>query len=84
MADAARSYLLLDVWLPAKVSEQRLGLSTSRLRALCNGYRRAYLALSGGQNDLFHQWLLPISVARLCQAAPGEADRLKDIIGTLI
>ena len=84
MADVARSYLLLDVWLPTKVSEQGLELSASRLRALCQGYRRAYLALSGGQDDLFHQWLLPVSVARLCQAAPGEADRLKNIIGTLI
>lgn len=80
MADMARSYMLLDVWLPTKVQELHLDMPLSRLDLLSQGYRRSYLDLNEGQDDLFDQWLLPVAVARLCQAVPGEEGRLMRII----
>ncbi len=74
--DVARAWLLLDRWAlaPGTYDADLIG----RLRKpLAAAYRRAYLSLSTLTDTDLDLWLLPASVARLCEPIPEEAELVR-------
>jgi tRNA A-37 threonylcarbamoyl transferase component Bud32 len=84
LADVARTSLLLEIWLPAKIIEQSKSMSRERHARLCQGYLDTYFELIDASMEEFDQWLLPVSVGRLCQQVPGEEVKLMEIIEGLL
>lgn len=84
LADVARTLLLIQVWLPNQLRRMEIEISDEDLERFHHSYREHSVALGPEDEELLDRWKLPVAVARLCQAIPGEEDALLELIDDII
>jgi uncharacterized protein (TIGR02172 family) len=83
LADMARTLVLLRVWLPGKLEEMGAGVAPEDIERFSSVYLE-HILMSDRQQEELERWLLPVAVARLSQALPGEESRLLELIEVLL
>jgi uncharacterized protein (TIGR02172 family) len=80
LADVAKSLVLILAWLPDQLRRMGSEVSSGEIERFYRSYRSHAFISTPENEELVDRWMLPVAVARLCQAVPGEEDRLLEII----